>query len=243
MVVNAPIATGCEVFNTYGEHLSNAQLIVRYGFMLDNNENDVVSFDISKLRQIALEHCSRQHRGTSEDLPNMLHTLHTRMNNFALLWEMWKVDAAWESSILVFNAEMPSDRARAEPYIGLNADGVISHDLWLWVLCATAVHWDDATSPEDVLGQAKVVMEVQLRLEDQVTEDDDGMESEDNDAEGLDDLQGRYACNSHLLDLCSLIQDIIHNRRDRLLRGKTLTEIGDILDVSVHASVISLQPR
>jgi hypothetical protein len=45
MVSNAPVGAGEEVFNTYGDGLSNAQLLVRYGFALDGNEHDAVRFE------------------------------------------------------------------------------------------------------------------------------------------------------------------------------------------------------
>lgn len=44
MVSNAPILPFSEIYNTYGENLSNADLLFRYGFMLDENDNDSVSF-------------------------------------------------------------------------------------------------------------------------------------------------------------------------------------------------------
>ncbi|KAL5531645.1 hypothetical protein ACEPAG_4522 [Sanghuangporus baumii] len=49
MVTNAPILPFTQVFNTYGEHLTNAQLLVRYGFVLDVNENDVLAWNYSNL--------------------------------------------------------------------------------------------------------------------------------------------------------------------------------------------------
>ncbi|EKM50379.1 uncharacterized protein PHACADRAFT_152301 [Phanerochaete carnosa HHB-10118-sp] len=45
MVSNRLIPAGEEVFNTYGEQLTNAQLLARYGFALDGNENDIVGFE------------------------------------------------------------------------------------------------------------------------------------------------------------------------------------------------------
>ena len=42
MVVNAAIMPGEEVFNTYGAKLTNAELLVRYGFILDANDNDKI---------------------------------------------------------------------------------------------------------------------------------------------------------------------------------------------------------
>lgn len=53
MVTRAPILPFSEVFNTYGEHLTNAQLLAHYGFVLDVNENDVTSWDDASLCRFA----------------------------------------------------------------------------------------------------------------------------------------------------------------------------------------------
>ncbi|KAH9927019.1 hypothetical protein B0H21DRAFT_839152 [Amylocystis lapponica] len=44
MVAVRPIALGDEVFNTYGAQLGNATLLARYGFALEANEHNVVSW-------------------------------------------------------------------------------------------------------------------------------------------------------------------------------------------------------
>lgn len=49
MVLNQPIPPYSEAFNTYGEHLTNAQLLARYGFVLEGNENDTVSFELDDI--------------------------------------------------------------------------------------------------------------------------------------------------------------------------------------------------
>ncbi|KAK0454087.1 SET domain-containing protein [Desarmillaria tabescens] len=49
MVSNTHIPAHGEVFNTYGETLSNAQLLLRYGFILDVNDNDQVIWDVEEL--------------------------------------------------------------------------------------------------------------------------------------------------------------------------------------------------
>lgn len=53
MVTNAPVIPFGEVWNTYGETLTNAQLLVRYGFLLDSNENDIIAWDPRDLRVFA----------------------------------------------------------------------------------------------------------------------------------------------------------------------------------------------
>lgn len=49
MVVNAPIVTNTEIFNTYGNTLSNAQLLVQYRFVIEGNDNDRVTFQESEI--------------------------------------------------------------------------------------------------------------------------------------------------------------------------------------------------
>ncbi|KAF9077619.1 hypothetical protein BDP27DRAFT_480769 [Rhodocollybia butyracea] len=49
MVSNANISPHSEVFNTYGETLTNAQLIAQYGFSLDVNENDRITWQFDDL--------------------------------------------------------------------------------------------------------------------------------------------------------------------------------------------------
>lgn len=53
MVTNAPIPPDAEVLNTYGETLTNAQLLARYGFVLDSNDNDVIAWDWEELCDFA----------------------------------------------------------------------------------------------------------------------------------------------------------------------------------------------
>lgn len=45
MVTNDVVYPFSEIYNTYGDELTNAQLLIRYGFLLDNNENDTIAWD------------------------------------------------------------------------------------------------------------------------------------------------------------------------------------------------------
>ncbi|GAA5974423.1 hypothetical protein JCM11641_005275 [Rhodosporidiobolus odoratus] len=47
MVTTSPVAKGEELFNHYGPRLSNAKLLVSYGFLLEANEHDRLNFDLS----------------------------------------------------------------------------------------------------------------------------------------------------------------------------------------------------
>ncbi|KAF9025013.1 SET domain-containing protein [Hymenopellis radicata] len=52
MVTNTVVPADEEVFNTYGEELSNADLLIRYGFMSDVNDNDRVSWDFTETERL-----------------------------------------------------------------------------------------------------------------------------------------------------------------------------------------------
>ena len=51
MTSNLPIPPHVQIHNTYGEHLTNSQLLVRYGFALasGNNDNDTISWKLYEL--------------------------------------------------------------------------------------------------------------------------------------------------------------------------------------------------
>ncbi|BGP36196.1 hypothetical protein JCM10450v2_000094 [Rhodotorula kratochvilovae] len=54
MVSEREIDPGEEVFNTYGSGLSNAHLVAAYGFLLEGNEHDVVSFERCAALEVVL---------------------------------------------------------------------------------------------------------------------------------------------------------------------------------------------
>lgn len=49
MVANAPIPLLSEVYNTYGETLSNAELLCQYGFVLEANTNDTLTWTMEEV--------------------------------------------------------------------------------------------------------------------------------------------------------------------------------------------------
>ncbi|KAG9013269.1 hypothetical protein FRB95_009823 [Tulasnella sp. JGI-2019a] len=52
MVTNTPIEPGNEVFNSYDANLSNAQLLCHYGFLLEGNSNDIVTWSMDEIVQV-----------------------------------------------------------------------------------------------------------------------------------------------------------------------------------------------
>lgn len=127
MVLNAPIMPFQEIFNTYGEHLSNAQLLAHYGFLLDSNENDMISWNMAELS-------SRSGENRNIDT-----------NLFMEILSAWgDFDTLWANSHLVYTprrGDNDSDNAgqhrdsvekRRDITLCVNDEGKISHHLWLF---------------------------------------------------------------------------------------------------------------
>jgi hypothetical protein len=127
MVVNAAITPGEEVFNTYGAKLSNAELLVRYGFLLDANDNDILTWTTEEIWGAA-------GAALADSQPR-------RWDNeasYGVCMEIlrdWQYDAGWAGSGLVIDAEPDENRNRNPLY--MTADGVLSLKLWLAIVLAT----------------------------------------------------------------------------------------------------------
>jgi N-lysine methyltransferase SETD6 len=130
MVVNAAITPGEEVFNTYGARLSNAELLVRYGFMLDANDNDILTWTIEEIWDAA-------GAALADSEPR-------RWDNeagYGVCMEIlrdWQYDAGWAGSELVIDTELDEN---SNP-LYMTADGVLSHKLWLAIALATLQRQD-----------------------------------------------------------------------------------------------------
>jgi len=154
MVSNAPILPHSEVFNTYGEKLTNAQLLVRYGFALDNNENDCITWDWDDLWTFAAITLDDKPRGTSESSGR----LDDVMQLYSQAISLWPSESsAWDETDFVFNPKTTTainaitkwddfggspkrhtDQTADAVVLYLNGDGRISHHLWLY--CAVLGH-------------------------------------------------------------------------------------------------------
>lgn len=152
MVVNLPIGPGQEVFNSYEKGLTNAELLCQYGFILDVNENNVVSWSVDEL----------------------LHDI-TEPEKTRSLWEelvsLWPRNLGWDDVQLVFNPSWDDDDDDGVPtlkranssFLHLNADGQISHQLWLFLF--TLVRSDVDIGDTEVLQTAHKVARTQEEVE------------------------------------------------------------------------------
>ena len=132
MVVNAPIAPGSEIFNTYGPKLTNAELLVRYGFMLDANDNDTLTWTVEEIWDAA--------GAALDDLRPRRWDDYAGYGACMEILHDWEYDAGWADSELVIDTERDENR---NP-LYMTADGVLSHKLWLAIVLATL--WRQGTT-------------------------------------------------------------------------------------------------
>lgn len=174
MVSNSAILPHSQVFNSYGETLTNAQLLVRYGFALDDNENDCITWEWSDLFASINETSGRLSR-------NDVMQLYTQAI------ELWpSTNSGWTHSGLVYSPQMVTASAavvkntRLDPekisnqvehsVLCLNGDGKISHQLWLY--CTLLGHQKviRATNSgvEAIMGQLREVARLLMKLDEEV---------------------------------------------------------------------------
>jgi hypothetical protein len=125
MVANAAIAPGSEIFNTYGPKLTNAELLVRYGFMLDANDNDILTWTVEEIWDAAGATLDYFRPRRWDDYPGYGACMEILRD--------WEYDAGWADSELVIDTERSENR---NP-VYMTADGVLSHRLWLAIALAT----------------------------------------------------------------------------------------------------------
>lgn len=114
MVSNTCIPPFTEIFNTYGDNLTNAQLLSQYGFILDINDNDRVSWTTAEVIRILLPNES--------DVKEFLTHLHQALPVIT------PEHALFEHSQLVYFNPSTVDE------FCINDEGKISHHLWILLL-------------------------------------------------------------------------------------------------------------
>jgi len=178
IVSNAPILPYSEVFNTYGEGLTNAQLLVRYGFALDENENDCITWDWGDLRTFAaaalvVPYNGDDPRGTSESSDSRSTGADDVMRLYGEAISLWpSASLGWTETGFVCNPETNTaptsvttcrcskvypERAPYCAVLCLNGDGKISHHLWLY--CALVGYQSVVHATNS--GVEEIVMELQ----------------------------------------------------------------------------------
>ena len=153
MVSNTFIPPLTEVFNTYGDDLTNAQLLSQYGFILDMNDNDRVSWTATEvLRILAPGQCTD--RDLEEFLTHLRQAVPLIPTNHVL----------FEHSQLVYLNPLTIDE------FCLNSEGKMSHHLWILLLliASRAVRLG-----VDFGANLRRLLDLQVDLEGLMSADDD----------------------------------------------------------------------
>lgn len=156
MVTNTLVPPTTEVFNTYGETLSNAELLLSYGFLLDQNDNDHLSWEITDPDLLD--------EPKSEVLRDLYINIYDAIPQGTL--------DAFEESELV---EHTSDKLSA---LSISGEGKISSRLWL-LLAVQSLLLGEVTAGDvkAILDRIPSMIEAQLDLEAQTSdEDEDAMD-------------------------------------------------------------------
>ena len=117
MVSNTCIPPLTEVFNTYGDSLTNAQLLSQYGFILDLNDNDRVSWTATEVLHMLVPG-----QFTDRDLNDYLTDLRQAVSLIPANHVLFQ-----HSQLVYFNPLMIDE-------LCLNSEGKISHHLWILLL-------------------------------------------------------------------------------------------------------------
>ena len=211
MVSNAYIPPLDEVFNTYGDGLTNAQLLSQYGFILDMNDNDRVSWTATEVL-----HILAPGQYTDADIEEFLTHLRQAVPKIPTNHVLF------EHSELVYINPLTIDE------FCLNSEGKISHHLWI-LLLLVACRAVRRCFSVDFGVDLRRLLDLQVDLENLVSadDDDDGVGTSPR-TDGFDpELLGL------LLEMSSSIVTLCFKRKHTSGNsGVSKMDLFDLLDVS-----------
>jgi N-lysine methyltransferase SETD6 len=210
MVSNAGIPPHSEIFNTYGEDLTNAQLLMQYGFVLDINENDHLCWTMDEILQIISpgESAEKVWRHVAAVLPRISedHPL-------------------YDTSQLTYYEPSTVER------LCLNDEGMVSHQLWtvLFVL-ALGPNFILATEVE-TLGYLPLVLDLLLKL-DNSPGDDEIHVGQDDDDESFIRSPNNGVPRQILLEIARQVVMLCRSKMESSGRpGYAALELSDVIEV------------
>lgn len=158
MVTNVPISALSEVYNTYGETLSNAELLCQYGFLLEGNDNDTLTWTLEEV----LDNLSC----TDKSLGTFIYRT----------WDGYRDDPefmdGFDDSTRVL---LSSDNSKDVGFF-INADGQISAQLWILMLTISGIQTKQVASLLDEAESRHALQSLHslhIALENQVDNLDD----------------------------------------------------------------------
>ncbi|GJJ11272.1 hypothetical protein Clacol_005504 [Clathrus columnatus] len=178
IVANLPIGADEEVFNTYGDGLTNAQLLCHYGFMLDGNEHNTITWTLDEL-------LGEDAAKAEDGVMNQWKLLISRLNHWKgtqrvynpTIYQQRKSQADTDGSGMGENDERTGSSNTLNPTPGcfnINADGQVSLQLWMLLFIIVLASVKHELDPKDTMIELiHIITGWQERLEGQVTMDDD----------------------------------------------------------------------
>ncbi|OSX61040.1 hypothetical protein POSPLADRAFT_1182201 [Postia placenta MAD-698-R-SB12] len=137
MVTNRPVLPNSEIFNTYGHRLGNASLLARYGFALEGNEHDIVSWELS------IHDLLR----TDEPLPLSPDEFTLLFRKLAKLWARSLSSIAGDNSTLVYRPVVPDGEEPTytgwQSHLCINSEAQVSVHLWLYAALRAVIAMKD----------------------------------------------------------------------------------------------------
>lgn len=200
MVVNAPVPPFSEVYNTYGESLSNAELLCQHGFVLDANEHDSLTWTSDEVFNA---------------VPGLSLSLREEINHTCThLFADTEFMASFEETRCLLGGVVGESRS---PYT-INADGLVSVQLWILLLLASAHQTSQAPAAlldkEESRSALQSLYGLQVALENQVEcldDSGDGTKNYGNIGALLGCMDGRYV--AVLKHSCELLVALCQTRK------------------------------
>ncbi|KAK7438183.1 hypothetical protein VKT23_018115 [Stygiomarasmius scandens] len=232
MVSNSAIPPHSEVFNTYGETLSNAQLLVQYGFVLDVNENDHITWSLEEAYHEVTRTLNYAHRVNVPTVESVRAIWLQAEGDLEVLRQHFE----GQSQLIYCNTVATLDLARHNAGMDrdafcINSDGRVSHQLWLFcALFRSLVRLNDGADGKATLVALVYQMaEVQRKVEDYMEGQDEEIEL---DADGLgSDIPNKVW--SLVAETASMVLLLCRSRRGEIgPKGTDMstTDLGDVLD-------------
>jgi len=214
MVSNAGIPPNSEIFNTYGEDLTNAQLLNQYGFVLDVNDNDRLCWTVDEILQIispgvSAEGVCRHVAGVLPQIPED-HPL-------------------YETSQLTYYEPL------AEDHICLNGEGMVSHQLWAVLLVLAFRRKFPLAKEVETPEHLPLVLDLLVSVEFDNPIDDKGIQVDNDESndEPSTRLTDRDAPWQILLEIARQVVVLCRSRKERSGQtGCAGMELSDLLEVS-----------
>lgn len=210
MVSNAGIPPHSEVFNTYGEDLTNAQLLTQYGFALDINENDRLCWTMDEILQII---------APSESAERVWHHV------AGILPQIYEDHPLYDTSQLIYYEPLTVQR------LCLNDEGMVSHQLWT-VLFVLVLRRNFTLATEvETLEYLPLVLDLLLKLDNSGDDKIHADQGDDNDEPSIRSPDHCVPLQI-LLEIARQVMVLCRSKKESSGRpGYAALELSDVIEV------------